>query len=54
MALEIVGAEHILWGSDDPYIGASAEHLESLDQPEADKRLMLGSNATRLFRLDAA
>jgi aminocarboxymuconate-semialdehyde decarboxylase len=54
MALEIVGPEHILWGSDDPYIGASAEHVESLDLPEADKRLMLGGNAARLFHLAAA
>lgn len=49
MALEIVGPEHILWGSDDPFIGASAAHIESLDRPENEKRLMLGENAARIF-----
>lgn len=53
MALEIVGPERLLWGSDDPFIGADDAHVQSLDIGEEDKRLIVGGNASRVFGLAA-
>ena len=54
LAHELVGAEHLLWGSDDPFIGADASHVEKLAIPEADKAKILGANAARLLKLKVA
>ena len=54
LALTVVGADHLLWGSDDPFIGADTEHVASLAIPEADKMKILGCNAARLLGLGAA
>jgi len=51
MAHELVGAEHLLWGSDDPFIGADASHVDQLPIPAADKAKILGANAARLLRI---
>ena len=54
MAHGIVGPERLLWGSDDPYIGADTRHVDLLPIPQADKALILGGNAARLFKLKVA
>ena len=51
MAHAIVGAEHLLWGSDDPYIGADTAHVDSMPIPEVEKTKILGGNAARLLKL---
>ena len=51
MAHAIVGPERLLWGSDDPYIGADTAHVDQLPIPDRDKAMILGGNAARLFDL---
>jgi aminocarboxymuconate-semialdehyde decarboxylase len=51
MAHGIVGADHILFGSDDPLIGDDTSVVESLPIPQADKAAILGGNAARIFNL---
>lgn len=51
MAHELVGADHLLWGSDDPFIGADTGYIERLAIPEEDKAKILGGNAARLLGL---
>ena len=54
MAHAIVGADHLLWGSDDPFISADAAHVENLPLPREDKEKILGRNAARLLGLKSA
>ena len=54
MAHAIVGAERLLWGSDDPFIGADTGHVERLPLPQSDKAKILGGNAARLLKLKVA
>ncbi len=51
MALEIVGPGRLLWGSDDPFIGADDAHVQSLDIADDHKRDIVGGNAAKLFGL---
>lgn len=51
MARSIVGAEHLLWGADDPFIGADTEYVRNLSFSDAEKNLVLGGNAIRIFGL---
>lgn len=53
MAHRCVGPTQILWGTDDPFINADTAHVDSLPIPQADKDLILGGNAARLFKLKA-
>jgi len=50
--LEMVGAEHTLWGSDypgNPDISASIDAIEELDIPAEDKKKILGGNIERVL-----
>lgn len=45
----IVGPDRLLWGADDPFIGADTTHVDTLPLPAAERALILGGNAARLF-----
>lgn len=50
--LEMVGAEHTLWGSDypgNPDISASIDAIEELDIPAEEKKRILGANIERVL-----
>jgi aminocarboxymuconate-semialdehyde decarboxylase len=51
MAHDVVGAERILFGSDDPLIGDDTSVVDGLSIPAADKAKILGGNAARIFKL---
>ena len=51
MAHGIVGADRLLFGSDDPLIGDDTSIVEGLPLPAVDKAKILGGNAARLFKL---
>ncbi|MBS7619872.1 amidohydrolase [Candidatus Bathyarchaeota archaeon] len=52
-AVNRLGAERVLFGSDYPYLSLKKEKakIECLKLPEEDKRLIMGRNATRIFEL---
>ena len=51
MAHGIVGADHLLFGSDDPLLGDDTAVVDGLPLPAADRAKITGGNAARLFRL---
>lgn len=51
MAKSIVGADHLLWGADDPFIGASRSYMDKLTWTQEEKAVVMGHNAVRLFGL---
>lgn len=54
MAIEMVGNDRLMWGSDDPFIGAGTEHVTQMNLAQAETVAILGGNALKLFGLDAA
>jgi aminocarboxymuconate-semialdehyde decarboxylase len=50
-AIGAVGVGQILFGTDDPFIGADTAHVTRLPASNADKAAILGGNAARLFGL---
>ncbi|HEY5349734.1 MAG TPA: amidohydrolase family protein [Candidatus Lustribacter sp.] len=51
LALDTVGPEHLLLGTDDPFIDSDCAHVERLDLEPAARDAILGGNATRLLRI---
>lgn len=49
MAHSIVGADHILFGSDEPMIGPDTSLIDGLPISDADKAKIVGKNAARIF-----
>jgi len=52
-AYDFQGADHLIFGSDHPWVEPSllADMLRALEVPQVDKNKMLGGNAQDLFRL---
>jgi len=51
LAVGAVGASQLLFGTDDPFIGADTAHVARLPVSDADKAAIFGGNATRMFGL---
>jgi len=49
LAFNAVGSQQLLFGTDDPFINADTSHVTKLPVPAADKKLILGANAVRIF-----
>lgn len=49
LALDTVGAEHLLLGTDDPFIDSDCSHVERLNLEPAVRDAILGGNAARLL-----
>ena len=54
LARDAVGPERVLWGTDDPFIGADTAHIDSLPIDAAEKAMILGGNAARIFGIPSS
>ena len=50
-AISSVGVEHLLFGTDDPFIDADTSHVEKLPLTADEKIKILGGNAKRLLKM---
>jgi aminocarboxymuconate-semialdehyde decarboxylase len=50
-AISSVGVEHLLFGTDDPFINADTSHVEKLPLTADEKTKILGGNAKRLLKM---
>lgn len=50
-AIATVGASQLLFGTDDPFIGADTAHVDALDISKAEKSAIFGGNSKQLFNL---
>lgn len=51
MAREVAGADHILFGSDEPMIGRGTDIVDGLPIEESERAQILGGNAAQLLKL---
>lgn len=51
-AHSIVGADHLMFGTDYPFVDAGPGHVEALDLAAAEKAKIAGDNAARVFKLN--
>jgi aminocarboxymuconate-semialdehyde decarboxylase len=51
LAIGSVGASQILFGTDDPFIGADSKHVTRLPIAAGDRDAILSGNATRMLGL---
>jgi len=49
MAVDYIGEDRFLFGTDYPFIISDPSYIEALDLPDAQKRKIFGDNAQRLF-----
>jgi len=54
MAIDFVGSDHLLWGTDDPFIGSDAAHVTAMGLPARDEARILGGNAAEILGLARA
>ena len=50
-ALDLIGVDHILWGSDEPLLGADPKDMEKLDVTPAEREMIMSGNAKRMLGL---
>jgi aminocarboxymuconate-semialdehyde decarboxylase len=50
-AISSVGVDHLLFGTDDPFINADTSHVEKLPLTADEKTKILGGNAKRLLKM---
>jgi aminocarboxymuconate-semialdehyde decarboxylase len=51
MAVNFAGADHVLFGTDDPFIDQSADHVHATGLSSGDKTAVLEGNARRLLSI---
>lgn len=52
LAHHVVGADRLLWGSDDPFISADTKHVDDLPISPEEKAAIIGGNAAIIFGIE--